>query len=401
MKKVLFITWDGPQTSYMEGLFMPILSEVQKRAPYAVHVIQFTWGTHERIAITQEKALQLNIKYTAHPIARRPVAAIGSLLTLFKGTKFLEKYIKENKIDIVMPRSTMPAIMVNRLKNNSFTILFDADGLPLEERIDFSGLTRHSKQYQWLKKAETKMLLAADGVITRSQKAIDIHLNTIGNKHREKFTVVLNGRDTHFFKPESALRSQVRAALNIPEDAKVFVYCGSLGPQYGWNEMIVIFQKYLQKNTTARFLILTGNTEFALHRIPTEISDNVIVKKVPFEEVPKYLDTADVAFALREPKFSMQGVAPIKLGEYLLMGLPTIASAGIGDSEAIMSQVPNAFLFDHKNPEAPQEAVKYVENLSQIDHQGIRACGITFFSIEKSAEAYIQSFNKLSNLCNN
>jgi glycosyltransferase involved in cell wall biosynthesis len=401
MKKVLFITWDGPQTSYMEGLFMPILSEVQNSAPYAIHVIQFTWGTQERIAITLEKAKELNIKYTAHTIARKPVAAIGSLITLFNGVKFLSKYIKENKIDIVMPRSTMPALMVNRLKDRKFKVLFDADGLPLEERIDFSGLSRTSKQYQWLKNAETKMLLQADGVITRSQKAIDIHLKTIKNQQPEKFKVVLNGRDPHFFKPEPEVRKQVRAELNIPEDATVFVYCGSLGPQYGWAEMMEIFQKYQQNHSGARFLILTGNTEFALQRIPNEIEDAIIVKKVPFAEVPKYLNAADVAFALREPKFSMQGVAPIKLGEYLLMGIPTIASAGIGDSEAIMAQVPNAFLFHHENTEATKEAVLFVENLSQVDHQGIRASGLTYFSIEKSAEAYIQSFNKLSNLCNN
>jgi glycosyltransferase involved in cell wall biosynthesis len=401
MEKVLFITWDGPQTSYMEGLFMPILNEVQNSAPYAIHVIQFTWGTRERIAITQEKARELNIKYTAHSISRKPVAAIGSLITLFKGSKFLGNYIKENKIDIVMPRSTMPAIMVNRLKDRKFKVLFDADGLALEERIDFSGLSRQSKQYQWLKKAKTKMLLQADGVITRSQKAIDIHLKTINNQQPEKFTVVLNGRDTHFFKPEAQVRKQVRAELNIPEDAKVFVYCGSLGPQYGWEEMMEIFQKYQQNHGNACFLILTGNTEFALQRIPNKIADSIIVKKVPFEQVPKYLNAADVAFALREPKFSMQGVAPIKLGEYLLMGIPTIASAGIGDSEAIMSQVPNTFLFHHENPEAIKEALQFVEDLSQVDHQGIRACGITYFSIEKSAEAYIQSFNKLSNLCSN
>ncbi len=401
MKKVLFITWDGPQTSYMEGLFMPILSEVQSKAPYAIHVIQFTWGTQERIAVTHKKATELNIKYTAHPISRKPVAVLGSLMTLYKGVKFLRRYIKENNIDIVMPRSTMPAIMVNQLKDKKFKLLFDADGLPLEERVDFSGLSRQSKQYQWLKKAETKILLQADGVITRSQKAIDIHLKTINNQQPKKFTVVLNGRDTRFFKPEAAIRKQVRAELNISEEATVFVYCGSLGPQYGWSEMIEIFEKYQQKYTTARFLILTGNTEFALSRIPSNLASTIIVKKVPFEQVPKYLNVADVAFALREPKFSMQGVAPIKLGEYLLMGIPTIASAGIGDSEAILSQVPNAFLFHHENTQAANDALQFVENLSQVNHQGIRACGLDFFSIEKSAEAYIQSFNKLSNLCNN
>ena len=401
MKNVLFITWDGPQTSYMEGLFMPILSEVQNKANYTIHVIQFTWGTKERTDITKKTAKALNIKYTSRPITRKPIAALGNVLTLFKGIKYLKEYIKKNNIDVVMPRSTMPSIMVNRLKKRNFKLLFDADGLPLEERVDFSGLSRNSKQYIFFKNEETKMLQQADGVITRSQKSIDIHLKTIHHKNPEKFSVVLNGRNIDFFNPNDSIKNQIRKELNINKSSKVFVYCGSLGPQYGWDEMMALFQNYHQKHTDAVFLILTGNIEFAKQRIPTDLSENIIVRKVAFEDVPKYLNTADIAFAIREPKYSMQGVAPIKLGEYLLMGIPTIASAGIGDSEVLMKEVPDTFLLYHDNPNATDEALRFVENLSEINHQKIREFGINFFSIEKSAESYIQSFNKLSNICNN
>lgn len=395
MKNVLFITWDGPQTSYMEGLFMPILSEVQNKSDYKFHIIQFTWGSTHRIAIIQKTAMDLNIIYTAKLITRRPIASIGNFITLYTGISFLRKYIKRNNINIVMPRSTMPSVMANRLKKRNFQVLFDADGLPLEERVDFSGLSRNSKQYRFFKKEETKMLLQADGVITRSQKSIDIHLKTIHNKKPEKFSVVFNGRNTDFFKPNELIKTQVKAELNIQNSSKVFVYCGSLGPQYGWDEMMSIFQKYYQKHTDAFFLILTGNIEFALQRIPSELAENIIIKKVPFEKVPKYLNVADVAFAIREPKFSMQGVAPIKLGEYLLMGIPTIASAGIGDSEELMKEVPNAFLFHHDNPNAIDEALHFVENLSNVNHQKICEYGIQYFSIEKSAESYVVALNKL------
>ncbi|MEO5777864.1 MAG: glycosyltransferase [Flavobacterium sp.] len=395
MKNILFITWDGPQTTYMEGLFMPIYQAVKAKSNYKFHVIQFTWGSSERIKVTAQKAAALGIKYTVIKIHRKPVAILGSFITLYKGTYLLNKYIAENNIDIVMPRSTMPSVMVNRLNKGNFQVLFDADGLPLEERVDFSGLTRTSKQYLFFKKEETKMLQQANGVITRSQKSIDIHLKTIHHKNPEKFSVVLNGRNTDFFKPNDEAKIKFRKELNIKASSKVFVYCGSLGAQYGWDEMITIFQKYQQKHTDAFFLILTGNIEFALQRIPTELSESILVKKVPFEEVPKYLNIADVAFAIREPKFSMQGVAPIKLGEYLLMGIPTIASVGIGDSEEIMKQVPNAFLFHHDNPNAIDEALLFVENLSDVNHQKIRESGIEYFSIEKSAESYIAALNKL------
>jgi hypothetical protein len=103
----------------------------------------------------------------------------------------------------------------------------------------------------------------------------------------------------------------------------------------------------------------------------------------------------NVAFAIREPKLSMQAVAPIKLGEYLLMGIPTIASVGIGDTEQILSNAPYCFLYDNFAPNRNTEAVNFIQNLNTIDSERIRSFGISYFSIEKSAESYIQSFQKL------
>lgn len=393
--KILFITWDGSTTSYMEGLFMPILSKIQDIDCFEIYVIQFTWGTKERIEIVEKKAKALNINYTSQIIYRKPIATIGSVITLYKGIKFLKNYISKNQIDVVMPRSTMPAIIVNRLKNRNFKIVFDADGLPLEERVDFSKLKKSSNQYQFLKKEESKIILDADAIITRSHKAIAIHKKTIPNANPEKFSVVHNGRDSEFFKPNSLLREQLRATLNIENNSKVFVYCGSLGPQYGWDEMMAIFLKFKQNHQNTKFLILTGNIEFVLERILEPIKQNVIVKKIPFEEVPKYLSVADFAFAIRQPKFSMQGVAPIKLGEYLLMGLPTIASAGIGDTEEILKKIPNCFLFDNNSSKSIQRAVTFIEDIKEVDKEAIRNYGIEYFSIENSAKSYITALNKL------
>jgi len=394
-KNLLFITWDGPQTSYMEGLFMPIFNEIAKREAVNFHVIQFTWATPDRIAITQQKANELGIQYKARPIFRKPTAIIGSFYSLYLGIVFLKNYIKKNRIDIVMPRSSMPSIMINRLKKRNFYLLYDADGLALEERVDFSGLLKTSKQYRFFKNEENKILLNSDAVITRSQKAIEIHRHTLNYKNSEKFSVVLNGRNTEFFKPNFSERRLLREEFSISVDATVFVYCGSLGPQYGWDEMMVLFQMYQKKHAHAKFLILTGNIEFAQERLPLHLKTAIILKKVSFEEVPKYLNIADVAFAIRKPTFSMQGVAPIKLGEYLLMGIPTIASAGIGDSEAILKEIPDCFLFHHESVDNIEKALSFIENLKDVNHKKIREYGIQCFSIEKSAQSYLNVLNLL------
>jgi glycosyltransferase involved in cell wall biosynthesis len=395
MKNVLFITWDGPETSYMEGLFMPILSQVQSQSEYVFHVVQFTWGTAEKIAIIQKAADQLHLIYTAKTIVRKPIPILGNLWTLYNAIPFLKKYIKSNNISIVMPRSTMPAVMVNRIPKRNFKVVFDADGLPIEERVDFSGLSKNSTQYRFFKTEELKMLLLADAVLTRSNKAIHIHLNALEYKKPKKFWVVHNGRNKDLFTPNWSEREKIRDELRISSQSKVFVYCGSLGPQYGWDEMMAIFNAYHKKNPSTVFLILTGNGAFANERIPNEMKPSVRIKTIPFEAVPHYLSVADVAFAIREPKFSMQGVAPIKLGEYLLMGLPTIASEGIGDTEQIINTIPNCFLYNHQNPSRVADAVTFIESLGTVNFEKIREFAIPIFSIEKSAKSYCNALDFL------
>ena len=193
----------------------------------------------------------------------------------------------------------------------------------------------------------------------------------------------------------TSIRENKRSHLAISKETTVFVYSGSLGLQYGFDEMIAIFSEFCKINSKAVFLILTGSIEFAKDIIPIELSKKCIVKSVPFEEIPSYLSVADIAFAIREPKFSMQGVAPIKLGEYLLMGIPTIASAGIGDTEQILKNIPNCYLYDHENNNRLHDTVASIEGLLISDKNEIRKAALNYFTIEKSVESYLIAFEKL------
>jgi len=394
-KNLLFITWDGPQTSYMEGLFMPIFHEISKKENVNFHVLQFTWADKKKTDEIKKTAENFGIKYTPFPIFKKPIASIGSFFTLFSSSKKIKKYIVENNIDIVMPRSTFPAYMVSKIRNKNFKIIFDADGLPIEERVDFSGLKKNSFLYKFLKSTETKMLQNVEAVITRSQKAINIHLKNNGEKYSDKFSVVFNGRDKTLFTADETARETARKELGI-NDEFLFVYAGSLGPQYCLPEMLEIVQKY-SENKVAKFLILTGNTTFAEQNIPKEMLPYIFIKSVKSSEVPFYLNAADVAFAFRQPSFSMQGVAPIKLGEYLLCGLPTIASKGIGDSEEILQDFDECYLFDHTKSLDSQlpEIIKFAEKAIFADKNKISNKACKYFSLEAASESYLKVIQKL------
>ncbi len=290
-----------------------------------------------------------------------------------------------------MPRSTFPAMIVNQINNKNFKLIFDADGLPIEERIDFAGLKKESFQYKLMKSAETKMLKLADAVITRSQKAIDIHTAHIGESYRSKFSVIFNGRDKNVFAYRPHLREEVRQELGL-KDELLFVYAGSLGPQYCLTEMLEIFHAYAEKRA-AKFLILTGNTAFAEQNIPLALKPHVILNSVPSEKVSFYLNGGDVVFGLRKPTFSMKGVAPIKLGEYLLCGLPVIASKGIGDTEKILENFEECYLYDHSIGLLPQiEQIKnFVEKAIFANRNNIAQKAQYYFSLEAAAESYLKA----------
>ena len=387
MKKILFISWDGPQTKYMEGLFLPIFKQITKEAEFEFHVLHFTWGDNLKSTRLVDIADEMDIRYTALPILRKPIAALGSLFSLFTGAKKIERYIKHHQINIVMPRSTMPAIMVNSIKRKNFKVIFDADGLPLEERVDFSGLSKESLQYRLLKRQEGVILRAADRVITRSEKSINIHLKTIGEQFRDKFAVVLNGRDTATFQQNTDARQLTRAMFDVKSEEKLFVYCGSMGPQYCLEEMIDIFSEYALLHP-AKWLIICNDISYVLQGLDEVLIDKVKIVSSSADEVANLLNAADVAFALRKPAFSMQGVAPIKLGEYLLMGLPTVASKGIGDTEEVLKNFENCFLYDHSLPGQNKKVLGWLNGLNNNVVMN-REKAVAAFSLQAASTSYI------------
>ncbi len=91
----------------------------------------------------------------------------------------------------------------------------------------------------------------------------------------------------------------------------------------------------------------------------------------------------------------MRSVSAIKLGEYLLMGLPVIFSKGIGDSENILRDTPHTFIYDYFDKDVNSNAIDFVENMNTVLRKEIRNKGIQYFSIEKSVESYICALNKL------
>ena len=292
--------------------------------------------------------------------------------------------------------------MVNHLypwlRHREIKVVFDADGLPLQERVDFLGRNPEGMMLTWLKKQETFCLKTADKVLTRSQKAVDIHLSTLGISDSSKFHVVSNGRNSDFFLPNALKRKRIRDEMGIGEDDILWIYAGTLGPEYELADMLSLFGEYHKQFPGSRFLMLTRNPDYFHANTPEGTPSGVTVQETSFRDIPGYLSAADIAISLRKPAKSLIGLAPVKLGEYLIMGLPVISTAGIGDTDELLAGKSFCYLYDKGN-RCNESFFEWVEAAKSIDRAIIRDFGIQRFGLKNSISEYLKALNNLPSDC--
>lgn len=387
IKNILFITWDGPETQYLERLFLPIFVGLEKKG-YKFHVLQFSWGTPEKFEQRARACAQLTIPYKSVKVFR-VFKAIGSFLTAFLGRHTIKKVIAEWNIDTLMPRSLMPALAVLSMPKSArkkLNIVFDADGLAADERVDFAGISSTGKVYRLLRDIEMQMLCYADGVITRTEASRKILIARAGaGLILERCYRVSNGVDVTPFV--QAFEQQAQAQ----KKDFVLCYCGSIGPQYRLPEMLDIAVKLKQVIPQLRFKLFSS----ALPEIQKQLEEKDLTgqdwieyQTLPAAKVPKALAACDLALALREPKFSTQGVLPIKLGEYLLAGLPILGTPHVGNA----SELAETGVFHSAELDELEQSIDWVINsyLPQQQQWKKRSheVGLHYFALESTIERY-------------
>jgi len=382
MSNCLFITWDGPQTSYLEGLFLPIFKELVSRG-YQMHVLQFTWANADVVQRSKITCETAGIPYRSVPIWRKGGGA-GPLLSAIAGSREIWRAVRDWNIDALMPRSLMPALAVLMMgSRRELALFFDADGFAVDERVDFRGLSKASPIYRILRAVEAKTARVADRVLVRTPRAIEILLDR-SKTDRAKFHVVGNGRDPAPFTNGWPKR--------IDEEFRV-CYAGSLGAQYCPGEMIELVQKLRAEIPTLVFRVFTGdhaNLDIALRQSGVADRSWIEVSRLPPDEMPAALMQCDLALALRHRAFSTQGVSPIKLGEYMLAGLPVIGTRGVGPVETLID-AGVMFPFDDDMLQVWPWVRDNVLNHQMAIREQAHAIGMAHFSLKASVDSYVSA----------
>jgi glycosyltransferase involved in cell wall biosynthesis len=386
---ILFVTWDGPQVSYVESLFLPIFAGLQQNS-IKFSILQFGWGESSRVEAACRRA---GIAYRRVEIMRK-FGAPGALASAVFGAFRVRRAIRDWNPTIIMPRSLFAGLAV-LLGNYScvFPMLFDADGLPADERVEAGIISPNSAAYRALILIERTMVQRSCHTIVRTEDAARILADRAG-VDRARFTVVSNGRDPTLFKPaDPDSRLQIRKSLGMGDDDIVLVYAGSAGPQYRLDEMAKLIASLRQHLPTTRLLVLSGQCDVARRAIGSK-ADEAIVRSVKPEDVPAYLSIADAALSLRSESLAMRAVSPVKIGEYLLCGLPLIGTLGIGNTRPAEKA---GMMVSADRPPAEiaqwlQEKVRDRLNTVQL----AREVGERNFSLDRSVDDYRGAIARLS-----
>lgn len=393
--KLLFVTWDGPQVAYLQSLFLPIFQGLAAHG-IRVDVLQFRWGSTEEAEEIAKRCANSGCSYRHLPI-RRGLAGLGPFVSALAGGSEVRRAVRDFATDAIMPRSLMPAIAVRaaggpRLK----PILFDADGLQADERVDVGSLSARGPTYRILRAVEASTVRASASVLVRSAAAARILRHRAGRSvGPERFHVVSNGRDEAVFHPhDEATRRSVRESLGIEASAPLAVYAGSVGPQYRFDLIGAFAAELAQMRPDARLLVLSGSPDSAREALGKDVPLRPVVMRAAPDRIAPLLAAADVGLAFRAQSFSVQGVSPVKLGEYLLCGVPAIGNVEVGDTAAAVAQ---DLLFDDRA--GPAAAARWLVEkvLPKRDSYRVRAreVGTARFSLRRSIDDYLGAIASL------
>jgi hypothetical protein len=388
VKRILFVTWDGPQSTYLEGLFLPILAGLAKSG-FAFSVLQFTWGDQ---AASDSAARAC----AAHAIAYRRIdvwraGAPGALASAVAGGRQVDRAIADWRIDAVMPRSLMPALAVMLApRGRNLPMIFDADGLPADERVDHGALSSTSPVYRLFRLIERRATMRSQAVLVRTSETIPV-LAERAALHPEdrRFHVVSNGRDpAPFFASPSVAADPERPRL---------CYLGSVGPQYEPARMLRLVTALRNHLPGLQLEFFTGDLA-AAHSVVKAAgldpaADWLRIARLPADAVASGLARQDIGLAPRASSLSMSAVSPIKLGDYMLAGMPVIGSGDVGPVAPMLEA--GCLMPDDQSLEAIAAFVRNVLDNRETMRQRCRTVGLAHFSFARSITDYEEALRVL------
>jgi len=404
LKKVLYISYDGLTDPLGQSQVLPYLQYLSK------HGFQFTILSFEKSARFAKEASIVQAIADAAGISWVPLfftAKPPVLSKMWDRYRMKQKALalhKKLRFDLVHCRSYVAAETGLLLQQRfGVKMLFDMRGFWADEKVDNGQWDLEKvffkRLYHFYKKREKEFLLHADGIVSLTQAAKDYLLQQPAYGQLA-IDVIPCCADLQHFDYETVPAEAVaakKAALHIPEGAKVLTYLGSVGGWYMTAEMFRFFYLLQQQSPEYVMLLLTKDDPEQVRKEAAETgipSDKLFITYSDRKGLPAYLALSNASVFFIRNTFSKTASSPTKHAELMGMGIPVICNS-IGDTGNIITQTKTGILVNTFDTGSLQEVLQQMNDVECLDKSYIRSCAKAIFDLQAGAETYLRLYKRM------
>lgn len=344
---VLYISYDGMTDPLGQSQVLPYLRELSKEG-FSFHLISFEKPERyqQNKQAIQQFCEEAGISWYPQQYRKKP-PVLSTLRDIRTMRKLAFDLHRKHYFHLVHCRSYISAMVGLRMKKRFDTpFLFDMRGFWADERVE-GGIWDLSSPvyriiYNFFKRKESEFLEKSDHIISLTERARQ-ELVSRGT-HGERITVIPCCADLNLFNPENVTvqdKQQLRNQLGISDTDFVLGYVGSIGTWYMLEEMLDYFSVLQTKQSSARFLFVSGEKRENIVTKARERGinpDHIIVTSCSHDKVPLHISVFDLSIFFIRPTYSKMASSPTKQGELMAMQIPLVCNSGVGDTDNIVQK---------------------------------------------------------------
>lgn len=327
-----------------------------------------------------------SLKMTVLHVPTKLPKFLKPLLLIFPVLYYTFKSCKDSDLifsDFITEVAYLPSITLGKLFNKPIILdLIDTN---------FFKITEFIRRY-FIKKVDAIF-------------AISYYLfNLAKNEYNCKNVLYMpNFINTDNFKVNKKIRETKRNKFGLREKDVVIGYTGSFASYEGISVLIDAFKILKIKYPQVKLAIMgkayfEGDEDISLSLNELKMQDDVIlIPPQPYEDVPKFLSAFDILCCSKLDCEINRVANPVKVTEYLSMGLPTVCSAVGGIIDTIDDGL-NGFLVVPGDVNSLEEKLEWIllnqETAKEIGKNG-RKKAVTRFSYSALEKTVHKSILKL------
>lgn len=339
---IVVYSLQGVKDPLFSGLIYTYLKQLNIHKTYHFHVI-----THEQAAYsyTSEEETLLRDEMKEYSISWYPVQYHTGKLVLLNRLKdflqsiryasYIQKHYKPRLILGYLVIAGGFAYLLSRLFNWPFALYcFEPHS---EYMLDFGTWSKSSLKYRILNFIEKLEVRSAE-YLTVPTSHTEALVRSWKPKAKQIFTVPIS-IDTDKFMFDEAFNERFRAQHGL-SNREIWLYVGKFdGIYYSAKEVAAFYKTAIRLNPKIFGLLITTlpkkEVEEAFYSVGLTHEHVLVLDKVPYSEIDKFISVADLGIVAIPPLPSQKFRTPVKVGNYLSCGVPYLIVRGIADDDAL------------------------------------------------------------------